>query len=114
LWPDSSPLNYLIQIESANILHTLFGRVLVPMAVMQELRLFSRCREDDARGFRTLWSAQLAHETLYRLIATCKTVVGNQVLPDGPGIPATTESQLDELAVRFARAGRWLGTFRSP
>lgn len=34
---DASPLNYLIQIESANILHALFGRVLVPVAVMQEL-----------------------------------------------------------------------------
>ena len=35
---DASPLNYLIQIESANILHALFGRVLVPGAVMEELR----------------------------------------------------------------------------
>jgi predicted nucleic acid-binding protein len=35
---DASPLNYLIQIESANILHALFGRVLVPAAVMEELR----------------------------------------------------------------------------
>jgi predicted nucleic acid-binding protein len=35
---DASPLNYLIQIESANVLHALFGRVLVPVAVMEELR----------------------------------------------------------------------------
>lgn len=35
---DASPLNYLIQIESANVLHALFGRVLVPAAVMEELR----------------------------------------------------------------------------
>jgi len=35
---DASPLNYLIQIESVNALHALFGRVLVPVAVMEELR----------------------------------------------------------------------------
>lgn len=37
---DASPLpaDYLIQIESANVLHALFGRVLVPAAVMEELR----------------------------------------------------------------------------
>src|SRR6266852_4521106 len=35
---DASPLNYLIQIESDNLLHELFGRVLVPAAVMEELR----------------------------------------------------------------------------
>src|ERR1700751_5281087 len=75
-----------------------------------DLPLISRCREDDARCCWTLRSAQLAHQTLHRLIASCKTVVGNQVLPDGHGIPATTESQLDELAVRFARAGIWLWT----
>ena len=35
---DASPLNYLIQVDSANVLHDLFGRVLVPVAVMEELR----------------------------------------------------------------------------
>ncbi len=35
---DASPLNYLIQVESDGLLHTLFGRVLVPAAVMEELR----------------------------------------------------------------------------
>jgi predicted nucleic acid-binding protein len=35
---DASPLNYLIQIGSDALLHTLFGRVLVPPAVMDELR----------------------------------------------------------------------------
>ena len=33
-------------------------------------------------------------------------MIGNQVLPDGLGIPATTESLLDQLAVRFADTGR--------
>jgi len=35
---DSSPLNYLILIGEANILHRLYGRVLIPHAVAQELQ----------------------------------------------------------------------------
>ena len=35
---DASPLNYLIQIESDGILQSLFGRVFIPTAVMEELR----------------------------------------------------------------------------
>jgi len=35
---DASPLNYLIQIQAEELLHKIFGRVLVPAAVMQELR----------------------------------------------------------------------------
>jgi predicted nucleic acid-binding protein len=35
---DASPLNYLIQIESDYLLHTLFGKVLIPTAVIDELR----------------------------------------------------------------------------
>jgi len=35
---DASPLNYLIQLESVAILEQLYGQVLVPEAVMQELR----------------------------------------------------------------------------
>jgi predicted nucleic acid-binding protein len=34
---DTSPLNYLIQIDSDGLLHSLYGRVLVPPAVMGEL-----------------------------------------------------------------------------
>ena len=34
---DTSPLNYLVQIDSDILLHSLYGRVLVPPAVMQEL-----------------------------------------------------------------------------
>src|SRR5215467_761700 len=48
-----------------------------------DLRLFSRSREDDARWFRPLWSAQLLHKALHRLIATGKAVLRHQVLPDG-------------------------------
>lgn len=34
---DTSPLNYLIQIDADGLLHSLYERVLVPPAVMQEL-----------------------------------------------------------------------------
>lgn len=35
---DTSPLNYLIQIEYEGLLPKLFGRILVPEAVMREMR----------------------------------------------------------------------------
>lgn len=35
---DASPLNYLIQIDCDTLLRELFGRVLVPRAVIEELR----------------------------------------------------------------------------
>jgi predicted nucleic acid-binding protein len=34
---DTSPLNYLIQIEAADVLQALYGRVIVPQAVVDEL-----------------------------------------------------------------------------
>lgn len=34
---DASPLNYLIQIESEELLKKLYGRVIVPTAVIEEL-----------------------------------------------------------------------------
>jgi predicted nucleic acid-binding protein len=34
---DASPLNYLIQIQFDTLLHVLFGQVLVPTAVIEEL-----------------------------------------------------------------------------
>src|SRR5215813_10764004 len=40
-----------------------------------DLRLFSRCGQDDPCGFRRLGAAQLAYEALYRLIAAGKAVV---------------------------------------
>ena len=35
---DTSPLNYLIQIDCQSLLHTLYDRVLMPTAVLTELR----------------------------------------------------------------------------
>lgn len=39
------------------------------------------------------------------LIAAGKTLIGNQILPNGHGIAATSQSLLDELAIRFACTG---------
>jgi hypothetical protein len=39
------------------------------------------------------------------LVAMGIAVIGNQVLPDGNGIPATSESLLDQLAVGLADTG---------
>src|ERR1700681_4059542 len=47
-----------------------------------DLCFFSRCRDDDARCFAAPRAAQLAHETLHRLIVPGKAVVRDQVLPD--------------------------------
>jgi|ERR1700722_11858166 len=35
---DTSPLNYLVLIDEVNLLPALFGRVLIPLAVAQELK----------------------------------------------------------------------------
>lgn len=35
---DSTPLHYLVLIEEADILHDLFGRVIIPQAVFDELQ----------------------------------------------------------------------------
>src|SRR4029077_16475503 len=51
-------------------------------AAAVDLGFFSRRRDDDARCFPASRAAQLAHETLHRLIAPGKTVVRDQVLPD--------------------------------
>src|SRR6266404_4968270 len=71
-----------------------------------DLRFLSGSGEDDARRCRPIRSPKLANETLHRLIAACKTVIGNQVLPDGHGISATIQSLLDQLAIRFTGTRR--------
>src|ERR1700680_4255348 len=60
--------------------------------------------EDYSYSFE-LGSAELANKTLYRLIAADESVVGNQVLPDGRGVPAAAQSLLDQLAIRFTGTG---------
>src|SRR6516165_11140038 len=70
-----------------------------------DLGLFSDGSEDDPHGLWRLGSAHLANKTLHGLVTVGKAVIGDQVLPDGHGIPATTESLLDQLAVRLAGTG---------
>src|SRR2546427_1796920 len=76
-----------------------------------DLSFLSRRGENDPHGLWRLRSAKLANKTLHGLVAMGKAVIGNQVLPDGHGIPVTTQSMLDQLAIRFAGAiGRlWMG-----
>lgn len=49
---DSSPLNYLIQIQCDSLLQELYKRVFVPMAVIEELR-HPRAQSRSPRGFST-------------------------------------------------------------
>jgi len=50
---DASPVNYLIQLECVEILEQLYGRVLVPQAVMRELR------DERAPASVNRWSSTL-------------------------------------------------------
>src|SRR5271155_581571 len=70
-----------------------------------DLRLFSWGGENDAGRFWKLGASKLANEALHRLVASSKALIGDQILPDGHGIPATTESLLDQIAVRLAGTG---------
>src|SRR5207253_7115523 len=71
-----------------------------------DLGFFSDGGADDPRGFWRHCSTQLANKALHGLVAVGKTMIGNQVLPDGHGIPTTTESLLDQIAERLALTGR--------
>src|SRR5215831_12102210 len=51
-------------------------------AAVVDLPFFSWSRDDDARWFRPLRSAQPANIALHRLIAPGKAVVRDQVLPN--------------------------------
>jgi len=83
-------------------------------AAVIDLGFFARLGEDDPRCLGQLGTTKPAYETLYGLVITRIPVVGNQVLPDGLGIPSTAQFLLDELPVGFAgtdpaggRAGKW-------
>src|SRR5271166_2370172 len=61
---DASPLNYLIQIESDQLLHTLFGKVLIPAAVIDELH------NPMAPRMVSSWVSQLPSWIEIRTVAT--------------------------------------------
>ena len=50
---DTSPLNYLIQIDCQDVLQALYGSVLVPAAVLTELESPRRLHGKCGRGRRT-------------------------------------------------------------
>src|SRR5271157_5360410 len=70
-----------------------------------DLRLLAGCGDDHHAGFGHLGSAPFAHEPLHALVAAGEAVLADQVLPDGPRIPASTEPQLDGFPVGLASAG---------
>ena len=78
-----------------------------PRAVIN-LALFTGFRLDDHPRFRRYCSAQLAYESLNTLIAACKPVLIDQILPDTHRVAAARQLQLDHLAIRFTGSGRTL------
>src|SRR5260370_3527681 len=70
-----------------------------------DLSFFSGDGLDNPYGLRLCGTTKLANKTLHGLIAMGKTTIGNQVLPNGHGIPTTTESLLDPFAERLAGTG---------
>ncbi len=71
-----------------------------------DLAFFPSLGLDDSHRSGTLGSTQLAHEALHGLIASRKAVIRNQILPDGHGVAATAQTQLDDLPIRCAGASR--------
>src|SRR6266481_8429953 len=69
------------------------------------LCFFSRCGVNNPHGLGLCRTAKLVNKTLHGLVTMGKAVIGNQVLPDGHGIPTTTESLLDPFAERLAGTG---------
>jgi hypothetical protein len=70
-----------------------------------DLSFFSGGGLNDPYGLWQLGSAKFVNKTLHALVAKGKSVIGNPILPDGHGIPATTQPLLNEFAVRLAGAG---------
>jgi len=70
-----------------------------------DLGFFASDGLDNSYGLRLCGTAKLVNKTLHGLVAMGKTTIGNQVLPNGHGIPTTTESLLDPFAERLAGTG---------
>ena len=65
---------------------------------------FARGGDDHHAGLGRLSSAELADEALDTLITAGEPAVRNQVLPDGHGVAAPGESELDRFPVGLAGA----------
>src|SRR5690348_9568595 len=66
------------------------------------LGLFAGSGQDHDSGLRRLVSLELADEASNALIAAVETGVRYQVLPDGHGVAAATETEFDQLTIGFA------------
>jgi hypothetical protein len=71
----------------------------------RDLRFFTSCGLDNSYRLGLCGTAKLVNKTLHGLVAMGKAMIGNQVLPNGHGIPTTTESLLDPVAERLASTG---------
>ena len=78
-----------------------------------DLRFFARRRADHGAGLGRRVSAQPANKALHREIARLEAVIGHQILPDGHGIPAMTQAELDSLPEWLAGRRRRRMIFRA-
>ena len=76
-----------------------------PAAII-DLTLLTWSGEDHSPRLWYLGSAQRVNEASNALIATLESVVGNQILPDCPGIAIPTKAQLDDFPVGCTRTRR--------
>ena len=77
-----------------------------------DLCFFTRRRADHGAGLGCLVSTQPTNKALHRQIARSKAMLGHQILPDGHGIAARTQAELDGFPEWFAGRWRWSGFFR--
>jgi hypothetical protein len=70
-----------------------------------DLAFFAGRGDDDRVRVRRALAAELAHEAAHTGVAAGELMLIDEVLPDGHGVAAAAERQLDQLAIRFAGAG---------
>jgi hypothetical protein len=75
-------------------------------AAVVHLRLFAGRCLDHHTGLRRPGTTEFANEALDALVGPTEAVIVHQVLPDGLGIAALAEPELDHLPVGLAGTGR--------
>ncbi len=104
--PDGFPAEAQRQDEQSR--SSVLARLRVPdhrAGPIIDLGFFARRGLDDPDRLGRAGSPKLADEALHRLVAVRKAVIGDQVLPDGHGIAAPAQRQLDQFPVRLTGAG---------
>jgi hypothetical protein len=71
-----------------------------------DLRLLAGLRDDHRVRLRRAGTAQLLEEALHARVLRAEAVIGDEVLVDRHAVAAALQRQLDEAAVRLARARR--------